>query len=219
MRPASRALGAIGLLFFASGLSRADTPAGAFASQLDRIKANPALNELAAMYARDQAARDTLVQIHRGLPKAQQGAFMAAGMRRIEQDIDRPNIIALKQLVSHYGWSDLFASRQEFSYTVVLVDHAVFDLPFQKRALAAMAPLLPTRAWIKPDYALLFDKLARAQHKPQRYGSQIDQCVGGKFAVPDDLEDAAHVDNLRAQMGLGPIKDYVQGFNTAMGGC
>ena len=177
------------------------------------------LGQLAAMYARDQAARQALVQIHRGLPKAQQASFMAAGMGRIENDIDRPNIVALKQLVVRYGWSKLFASQQEFSDAIALINHAVFDPPFQEQALAAMAPLLPTSDWMRPDYALLFDKLARVRHKPQRYGSQIDHCVGGKFAIPNDLEDAVHVDNLRAQMGLGPIKDYVQGFNTAMGGC
>ncbi|MGA0587410.1 DUF6624 domain-containing protein [Dyella sp. KRB-257] len=59
------------------------------------------------------------------------------------------------------------------------------------------------------DFALLTDRVLRAQKKPQRYGTQFvaDPAHPGKVVMAP-VEDPAHLDERRAEAGLMPISDY-----------
>ena len=67
-------------------------------------------------------------------------------------------------------------------------------------------------AW---EYAYLYDRVALAfEHKPQRYGSQVE-CVHGAYA-PQALEDPAHVDERRRAVGLKQTEaEYVKSVGGA----
>ena len=62
-------------------------------------------------------------------------------------------------------------------------------------------------AW---EYAYLYDRIALTfDHKPQRYGSQVE-CVHGAYAL-QALEDPGHVDERRRAVGLKQTEaDYVK---------
>jgi hypothetical protein len=60
--------------------------------------------------------------------------------------------------------------------------------------------------------ALLEDRVAlRTGHK-QIYGSQITSNAAGENVV-DALDDPENVDKRRAEVGLGPLADYVRRWN------
>ena len=55
--------------------------------------------------------------------------------------------------------------------------------------------------------ALLIDRDLTDRHKPQVYGSQATVADGKMVLLP--VQDAAHLDERRAQVGLGPEADYL----------
>jgi hypothetical protein len=57
--------------------------------------------------------------------------------------------------------------------------------------------------------ALMMDRMAMDDGKPQVYGSQL---LGGKLY---NLRDASTVDQRRASMGLGPLEEYLERFGVS----
>ena len=61
--------------------------------------------------------------------------------------------------------------------------------------------------------ALLEDRVSLRKGGKQIYGSQIgrDQGTGDHYVLP--LEDPENVDKRRAEVGLGPIANYISNWN------
>jgi hypothetical protein len=56
----------------------------------------------------------------------------------------------------------------------------------------------------RPDsYAYLYDRVAVAEQRPQRYGSQY-----GADGTPEPIEDPDHVDERRKAVGLDTMAEY-----------
>ena len=58
------------------------------------------------------------------------------------------------------------------------------------------------------DIAYLFDRVRLAEGKKQRYGTQVE-IKKGKWVVRD-VEDPDLLDQRRKEVGLPPIKEYLQ---------
>jgi hypothetical protein len=61
--------------------------------------------------------------------------------------------------------------------------------------------------------ALLEDRVALAEGRPQTYGSQIMREGNAENYYVRALLDPDHVDERRASVGLGPLADYVKNWN------
>jgi len=81
-------------------------------------------------------------------------------------------------------------------------DGGDLDLAFQKQVLGLMEPLVKTGVVEPRSYAYLYDRVAVADGRPQRYGTQL------KGADPFPIEDEANVDARRKQVGLGTMAEY-----------
>jgi hypothetical protein len=57
--------------------------------------------------------------------------------------------------------------------------------------------------------AYLTDRVRVNQGLPQVYGTQMARDAKGR-AIPEELEDAKHVDDRRAAVGLRPLKAAVR---------
>lgn len=69
----------------------------------------------------------------------------------------------------------------------------------------------------RPDwYAMLVDKDLLLRTGKQRYGTQIDQTNDGRFVIAE-LEDAATVEALRAEVGLPPLAQYLKDISQVYG--
>ena len=71
--------------------------------------------------------------------------------------------------------------------------------------------LLPSKEVVPQAYALLYDRVATADKRLQRYGTQ-GRCVGEATWEPLPVEDPDHLDERRAKVGLGPEADYKKLF-------
>ncbi|WP_291879039.1 DUF6624 domain-containing protein [Caulobacter sp.] len=76
----------------------------------------------------------------------------------------------------------------------------IFDPELVLTSLAQMPPLVERRLIPGDFYALMFDRQAMQEGRPQRFGSQFD-CRDGRLVLYS-LEDPAGVDARRAQLGM-----------------
>jgi Family of unknown function (DUF6624) len=131
--------------------------------------------------------------------------------------IDADNTAWLKEVIAEIGWIDALrfgavTSGQAF----LLVQHSA-DLALMQAALPRIE--VDTRAdrIDGQGYALLFDRLRLSLGHRQRYGTQIGQTRDGELVLMP-LEDRVQVDELRAELGLFPLSDYLQLFCDENGG-
>lgn len=124
------------------------------------------------------------------------------------RQIDEDNTAWLKEQVRQHGWpaySDVGKEAGDAAW--LLVQHADLDPAFQRRCLDLMSQL-PRDEISLQSMAYLTDRVLIAEGKNQVYGTQLVQRAGEW--VPATLDDPARVDELRADVGLPPLADYLE---------
>lgn len=118
---------------------------------------------------------------------------------------DERSTARLKQIIALHGWpGKRLVGEDGASAAWILAQHADLDLAFQKQCLELMAPLVASGEVDGINYAYLHDRIAIAEGRPQRYGTQFS----GDTNEPLPVEDAARLDELRASVGLSSIAVY-----------
>ncbi|MDE2293038.1 MAG: hypothetical protein KGL53_13225 [Elusimicrobia bacterium] len=127
-------------------------------------------------------------------------------------EVDVSNTAALKELLAVHGWFTIDAFGPQADQDAwLLVQHADHDVAFQEEVLARLEALLPSGGTRPHNYAYLFDRVAVARDRPQRYGTQ-GRCVGKGLWEPDPMEEPERVDERRAAVGLPPMAEYKAHF-------
>lgn len=122
---------------------------------------------------------------------------------------DSINLILITQILDTHGWVSPDKVGGQANQTLFLViQHA--DLATQQKYLPMMREAVKNKNAGSNSLALLEDRVALGEGKRQLYGSQIgyDEATQKSYVLP--LEDPDNVDKHRAEMGLGPIADYVK---------
>jgi len=110
----------------------------------------------------------------------------------------------MHDIVTKYGWPGKSLVGEDGANAAwLLVQHADKDLAFQKDVLAKMEPMAKTEEVSPTDYGYMWDRIAVAEHRPQRYGTQFND-----KQEPQPIEDEAHVDERRASIGLPSMAEY-----------
>jgi len=126
---------------------------------------------------------------------------------------DRANTEWLKADVKTNGWPRLSTEGVNMAGDAwLLIQHADHDPAFQREVLILLEALLPSKDVAPQSYALLYDRVATADKRPQRYGTQ-GRCTGEATWEPLPVEDPDHLDERRAQVGLGPEAEYKKVFS------
>jgi hypothetical protein len=160
------------------------------------LKAPELHRQLVAMTKVDQDARNEAIAAERD------GRGHQDLWNKI-QLIDHENTEALKAAVARYGWpGKSIVGTDGAADAWLLVQHADQDRAFQKQVLALLEPLVKSGEVESRDYAYLYDRVAVAEQRPQRYGTQF------KDADPFPIEDEANVDARRKEVGLGTMAEY-----------
>jgi len=160
----------------------------------DKALAQPALRkEILAMREDDQKARFALIA-------KKDDKQLAADV----EAIDKRTTKRMHDIVATYGWPGKSLVGEDGANAAwLLVQHGDKDLAFQKDVLAKMEPMLNTEDVSPIDYGYLWDRIAVAEHRPQRYGTQFND-----KQEPQPIEDEAHVDERRASIGLPSMAEY-----------
>ncbi len=159
---------------------------------------------LAELSALDQKVRRFWIDHQRDADAAGQHDEFMMTMNEVISDVDAYDTAQLKRLLRVYDWFTI----DEFGPTAdesgwLLVQHADLDPAFQKEVLARLARLYVSGRTSRSNYAFLYDRVAVAEGRAQRYGTQ-GACAKGRW-TPDASEDPGLLDERRAAMGLEPI--------------
>ncbi len=122
--------------------------------------------------------------------------------------VDEDNTAWLKADIQANGWFTLDSFGNDADQAAfLLVQHADKDPGFQREVLAMLEPLLAQKQTRPTSYAYLFDRVAVADKRPQRYGTQ-GRCTGPGVWEPFDVEAPDGLDQRRATVGLPTEAEY-----------
>lgn len=130
--------------------------------------------------------------------------------------LDCQNVSQLKEILKIYDWVNITDFGKEADHDAwLLVQHADHDLDFQKFVLEKLSNLYPKNETAPKHYAYLYDRVAKAEGRPQRYGTQ-GNIENSKFVLYD-VENKSDLDQFRSSVGLEPINDYIEMIKSLYG--
>jgi len=184
-------------------------------SLLEKIKQNkekaeanlnkPLVAILDTIYIEDQKYRKQIDEIEEKY--GWESKEMKAHWKIINEK-DSINLIKVKAILDQYGWlgSDVVGGQGN-STLFLVIQHS--DLATQEKYLPMMREAVKKGKAQGSSLALLEDRVALGQGKRQIYGSQIGRDPATQIYYVSPLEDPDNVDKRRAEVGLGPLSDYV----------
>lgn len=122
--------------------------------------------------------------------------------------VDESNTGWLKTELKAKGWFKISEYGEEGDRAAfLLIQHADRDPEFQAEVLAQLSVLKDQGETRGSSYAYLFDRVAVASNKPQRYATQ-GRCTATGIWTPRPYEDPEQVDERRRSVGLMPLEEY-----------
>jgi len=120
---------------------------------------------------------------------------------------DSLNLTAVEQILDTRGWLGPEIIRDGSNTLFLVIQHS--DLNTQLKYLPMMREAVKNKKLDEGSLAMLEDRILLRQNKKQFYGTQIrrDSITGERYIAP--LIDPDNVDKRRAEIGMGPISDYV----------
>jgi hypothetical protein len=196
-------------------LETVEPPFDGVVSQLKaaRETTSPRLRELRERVAADAFAR---AQFSAAMMKLDWAAGLSENARRyafvlVSNDVcrtDQANTAWLKADLKAHGWPKVSEAGKDADRAAwLLVQHADRDVAFQREVLTQLERLLPAKDTAPASYAYLYDRVAVAEKRPQRYATQ-GRCSAAKAWEPEPVEDLANIDKVRASVGLEPLAAY-----------
>ncbi|HMN88831.1 MAG TPA: hypothetical protein PKD70_01280 [Saprospiraceae bacterium] len=166
----------------------------------------PLANELNTIYDEDQLYRRMIDSVD------QQYGWESEEMKTLWAkiaEVDAVNLQKVKAILDEYGWlgSDVVGGKGAMALFLV-IQHA--DLEVQIHYLPMMREAAKAGKAQPNHLAMLEDRVAMRQGNKQIYGSQVTRNQEtGKWEVAP-IRDPLQVDARRAEVGLGPLADYLK---------
>jgi hypothetical protein len=156
----------------------------------------------------DQAGRIAIGRVDFSKAPEAERALARKAMGDTIDQVDAANQSELLKMLPPEGWFTFSQyGREAATAAFHIVQHS--DVAQWRRFVPVLERLVAQGEAEGQSYALMYDRLAVNEGRPQRYGSQL-RCVGGHWqAYP--LEDPSNVDERRRSMGLTmPFAEYVK---------
>jgi hypothetical protein len=168
----------------------------------------PELREvLLKRMAADQQVRVEQAQKYKGVP-------VPLAAQEEMRKIDAENTAWIKPLMKQHGWLGNSLVGADGAAAAFLIVQHMQDADFRKSSLELLQKAVRDGEARGDQLALLTDRFLVAEGKPQRYGTQTRVTKDGKFEIPP-IEDEANVDKRRAEVGLGPLAEYLERMRQA----
>ena len=117
------------------------------------------------------------------------------------------NAARLRELIAKHGWpKEEIAGKDGAEAAWFIAQHAIGEPEFQRTALTLLqagAAEAKVPAW---HAAYLEDRIAMHEGRPQRFGTQWMDDPRDGLIRPWKLADPEHVNQLRASVGLEPLR-------------
>lgn len=180
--------------------------------KLALIEANydkPLQAELLAIHEEDQKYR---VQMNETQKKFGPNSKEMNDLWRITNQKDSINLLKVKKILDEKGWVGKDkVGAQANSALFLVIQHS--DLETQKKYLPMMKDAVTKGNASPGSLALLIDRIEIREGRKQIYGSQIGIIQSNNTFYVSPLIDPDNVDKRRAEVGLGPISDYLKNWD------
>ncbi|AMM51331.1 hypothetical protein TH61_09315 [Rufibacter sp. DG15C] len=181
-------------------------------TRLAKLEANynkPLKAQLEKIYVTDQMYRSQLDSIQKNFgTESQQWKDIWAKIDKQDEE-NKQQLIAI---LNQYGWPGKSLVGQQASQAAFLViQHS--DRETMEKYLPLLREAAAKGEASKSSLALMEDRVRMNRGLPQLYGSQMQMNPTTKKYELYKVEDEANLDKRRAEMGLGPISEYLKLFN------
>ena len=165
----------------------------------------PLREQLKNMVREDQAVRYEYI-------KAWQAgdSSSADSLLKRMQYVDSVNLRQVTDILDSRGWvgRDVIGDACEVFW--VIIQHA--GLEAQGKYLPLFREAVERGELQAGAVAMMEDRVAVFEGRPQRYGSQLQRGEDGTY-TPFELLDADKVDKWRAEVGMAPLSEYLKEMN------
>ncbi len=179
------------------------------AAQARQAPPNTVSDRLVRLGELDQAGRDVMQTIDLSpLPPPEREAASSSAWAEINAQ-DAVDRAAFEALLPPQGWFTISAYGQRASDAAwSVVQHQTEDPAFMAAMLARMDGPAQQHDVDPHSFALLYDRVAMLEHRPQTDGSQFT-CINHRWTLYD-LRDPDQVDQRRKAIGLAETEQQVK---------
>jgi hypothetical protein len=132
-------------------------------------------------------------------------------MNLIVKKVFAENCLVVKEYFNENSFPGIKENGKEIALQFwVIVQHSDHDVKFQEKVLRAMKRELKNNNVNARNFAYLFDRILKNKGKKQMYGTQISWETG--LPTPLPLKYPEKLDEMRKEMGLEPISEYLASF-------
>lgn len=125
------------------------------------------------------------------------------------EELDKNHAQRMHEILDQYGWPGIDCVGNKGSNAAwLLIQHADHDLELQKKGHQLFTQAVKNNNGSANDLAYLTDRILINSGKPQKYGTQLQELNG--HLVPKPIEDETTVDQLRKEVGMQPLKEYIE---------
>src|SRR5690606_16214444 len=147
----------------------------------------------------DQAGRRAIGSIDFRALSVSDGRKVNEALGELIEPIDQANVQALLEIMPDQGWFTMREFGAEASQAAFhIVQHS--DPALRKKVLPRLEALAMTGEIRGDDFALMFDRVAIGEGRPQRYGTQY-RCEEGKL-VSYPIESVEKAEQLRRALNF-----------------
>ncbi|MDF1549105.1 MAG: hypothetical protein P1P88_14870 [Bacteroidales bacterium] len=141
------------------------------------------------------------------------GSVGKDSINKLQTELDSFNLIQLENIIAEYGWpkSSEIADGITESVPFLIIQHAK-SVQTQKKYLPLLKEMVEKGEADSRSFAYLTDRVLVKEGKKQRYGTQVEENKKTGKTELCPIEDESNVDKLRKEIGLEPLKDYLQMF-------
>jgi len=113
----------------------------------------------------------------------------------------------MKEIVKKFGWPTIqLVGKRASSLAWLLVQHADYDLKFQKHCLRLMKKEAKRGNVLWENVAYLTDRVSVNSGKPQLYGTQFYESRGK--LIPRLIKNIGRLNEGRKEAGFEPFEKY-----------
>lgn len=163
--------------------------------------------ELNKMQYEDQGIRILLLNMRKIQNLDDQTTLI---VRKEMKQIDSINAVRVQQIIDEFGWLGESKIGSEANQTLFLTIQHVDDLIVQEKYLPILERAVKDNNSEPWQFAFLTDRILMNQGEFQIYGTQVIISKNPKESYVVPLQNPYKVDELRKQVGLEPLSEYLQ---------
>lgn len=156
----------------------------------------------------DQAPRDAMERLNLAGLDASKRQVIWTAVGELIRPIEEDNRTQVLRLLPPDGWFRISVyGRDAARAAFFVVQHA--DQALWRRFLPKIEEMVLAGEAEGPAFALMYDRLALSEGRPQRYGSQMT-CRDGRYVTMEPVEEMKTIDDRRSAIGMIPYVQYLR---------